>query len=324
MVRDASPDVSVIIPTYNRKELLQQAIASCFAGNEALDVEVVVVDDGSTDGTRGYLQELDDARVRPKFQEHQGGQVARNRGLTEARGEYIKFLDDDDWLAEGALTREVNTLEATEAELCYGSYLDVNQEGQVIRKRSSPYPEDLITGVLRGTANSHPLHLTYRRSLIQELRWDPEIIGRQDVQFLTDVALQEPCHVREQEPVGYRRHHGGRQQGEYAAQRTNLARVHASILIRAINTLEREGRLTPKRRKAAAEGLWRWAHILSAYDWRGFQKVYKNIQKIRPDFIPSRTSSILGALDRIGGPAITEALLYPLRRVKQKTMYKQN
>lgn len=71
------PDVSVVIPTYNRENYLRRAVASCFDGNVGLDVEVVVVDDGSSDGTRKYL----DDRVRPIFQEHQGSQVVQQRAL---------------------------------------------------------------------------------------------------------------------------------------------------------------------------------------------------------------------------------------------------
>lgn len=317
MVRDKSPDVSVVIPTYNRKELLQQAITSCFNGNESVGVEVVVVDDGSTDGTKRYLEQIGDSRVKTILQKHKGGQNARNKGLKNAKGNYIKFLDDDDWLAEGALDREVQLLEDTEADLCYGPYLDVDEEGNIIRERSNTYPDDLISGVLRGGVTSHPLHLTYHQSLIQGLRWDPEIIGRQDVQFLTDVALQEPAHVRERKPVGYRRHHGGRQQSEYAARETNLARIHASILIRAINTLEQKDRLDPKRREAAAEGLWVWGHLLSAHDWRGFKKIYTKIKRIEPGFVPDRSSNLLELLDRAVGPKKTEAMLYPIRRLKQ-------
>jgi glycosyltransferase involved in cell wall biosynthesis len=120
------PDLSVDIPTYNREEYLRGAIASCFAENEGVSVEVVVVDDGSTDGTRTYLEELDEDRVRTIFREHQGGQVGRNRGLSEAKGEYVKFLDDDDWLAASALAREVGALQRTGADVCVGTYQSVN------------------------------------------------------------------------------------------------------------------------------------------------------------------------------------------------------
>ena len=310
------PDVSVVIPTYNRKEYLRQAIASCLDGNNAVDVEIVVVDDGSSDGTRAYLEDLEHEQVRTIFQRHQGGQIARNRGLAEAQATYLKFLDDDDWLEQGVLTREVSALKQTGADVCLGPYLAVNEEGTVVSRKSNPYFEDFVAEVLRGGISPHTLHLTYRREFIRDLQWDPEIIGRQDVQFLVDVALREPSTVKVDQTVGYMRHHGGRRQSKHAAQETNLPRVHASILLRAVRTLEREGRLGVQRRQAAAEGLWGWAHILSAYDWTMFQKVYEMIRRIHPDFAPSRTPRLLKLVDQIGTPEVTEALLHPFRRLK--------
>lgn len=89
---------SVIIPTYNRRELLPQALASVRA-QTLPDYEVIVVDDGSTDGTREWLATLSDDRVRVLLQENRGPGAARNLGIQNAVGEYITFLDSDDvWL----------------------------------------------------------------------------------------------------------------------------------------------------------------------------------------------------------------------------------
>lgn len=92
-----SPPVSVIIPTFNRAPLLEQAIHSVI--NQTVgDVEIVIVDDGSSDGTQGMVKCFGD-RVRFFRQEHGGLNVARNLGLSKAQGEYIALLDDDDlWL----------------------------------------------------------------------------------------------------------------------------------------------------------------------------------------------------------------------------------
>ena len=89
--------VSVIIPTFNRAHLLEQAIHSVI--NQTVgDFEIVVVDDGSSDGTRDMVKRFGD-RVRFFRQEHGGLNVARNLGLSKAQGEYIALLDDDDlWL----------------------------------------------------------------------------------------------------------------------------------------------------------------------------------------------------------------------------------
>lgn len=88
------PLFSVIIPVYNRRELLQDALASVWA-QTFKDFEVIIVDDGSTDGTWEYLQTLGAAVVALR-QENAGPGAARNKGVESARGDYVAFLDSDD------------------------------------------------------------------------------------------------------------------------------------------------------------------------------------------------------------------------------------
>lgn len=89
--------VSVIIPTYNRKDRLAKALASVLAQEGAV-FEAIVVDDGSTDGT-GAMVEKDFPSVQYFYQANQGPSAARNRGIERARGPWIAFLDsDDEWL----------------------------------------------------------------------------------------------------------------------------------------------------------------------------------------------------------------------------------
>ncbi|WP_251964084.1 glycosyltransferase family 2 protein [Salinibacter ruber] len=308
-----NPDVSVVIPTYNRKQYLQQAISSCFDGNDDLNVEVVVVDDGSSDGTRDYLQQLNNEHVHPIFQEHQGGQVARNHGMVEAQGKYIKFLDDDDWLATGGLATEAEALEDSGADVCCGGYKIVGPHEPRFRMTSSRPPNDFLAGVLEGTILTHPLSLTYSREVIDNVRWDPEIVGRQDVQFAVEVALKEPAHTWVSDVVAYMRNHEGPRQRKRGAKQTNLTRLHAEILLRAVRKLKSEGRLDQGRRRAAAKGLWTWAHILSAYDWSMFCRIYDAICEVNPKFYPDRGNVTLEKMDKILGPRLVERLMYPFR-----------
>ena len=91
--------VSVIIPTFNRSRLVAEAVASALA-QEAVALEVIVVDDGSEDDTPTVLTSLGVA-VRPVFQAHAGVSAARNTGIRMARGEWLAFLDSDDlWLPQ--------------------------------------------------------------------------------------------------------------------------------------------------------------------------------------------------------------------------------
>ncbi len=104
------PVVSVIIPTFNRREYVQEAIDSVLAQTYT-DYEIIVIDDGSTDGTGEALRERYGNRVIYEWQENQGESVARNRGIALAQGEYIAFLDSDDlWLPE-KLAKQVAYLE---------------------------------------------------------------------------------------------------------------------------------------------------------------------------------------------------------------------
>ena len=93
-----TPRVSVVIPTHNRRVLLERALASVFAQTRR-DFEVIVVDDGSTDGTRSMVQAH--GEVSYFFQANGGPAKARNTGIREARGDFIAFLDSDDaWLPD--------------------------------------------------------------------------------------------------------------------------------------------------------------------------------------------------------------------------------
>lgn len=95
------PVVSVIIPTWNRAHLMERVIATV-QGQTLTELEILIVDDGSTDGTAGVIGAIDEPRIRYIPLDRNGGSgYARNRGLREARGEFVAFLDsDDEWFPE--------------------------------------------------------------------------------------------------------------------------------------------------------------------------------------------------------------------------------
>ena len=99
--------ISVIIPTHNRRELLLRAIDSVLAQTHE-ELEVIVVDDASTDGTQSAVLELHEERVQyVRLNEQRGACVARNRGIDMARGEYIAFQDSDDVFHEDKLEMQL-------------------------------------------------------------------------------------------------------------------------------------------------------------------------------------------------------------------------
>jgi len=106
---NAAPLVSVVMPAYNQAEYLRLAIASAL-GQTVTDLEVVVIDDGSTDHTRAVCESFGDPRLRYRYQENDGtwGLGARNLAMMEARGEWIALLDQDDIWMPDKLARQLD------------------------------------------------------------------------------------------------------------------------------------------------------------------------------------------------------------------------
>ncbi len=113
------PKVSVVIPTYNRLPMLKEAVHSVLK-QDFEDFELIVVDDGSTDGTAEEIEKFG-GRVRVlRSSENRGVSWARNRGITHARGKYIAFLDSDDlWMKEKLRIQVTFMDENPQYPICY-------------------------------------------------------------------------------------------------------------------------------------------------------------------------------------------------------------
>lgn len=134
------PKASIIITTYNRPQLLPRAINSARASGT--DIEVVVVDDASSDETARICQSASDiAYVR--VERNQGVAGARNIGLVASHGEYLSFLDDDDVRLAGSLDQQIKVLEKdARAALIYGQAIPEGPVG----KQHEPYPAECLQG----------------------------------------------------------------------------------------------------------------------------------------------------------------------------------
>jgi hypothetical protein len=127
--------VSVIIPTYNRPELLRVAVESVLAQTYPA-VEIIVVDDGSTDDTTSMMAQYA-GRVTYIRQANEGVEAARNRGIQAASGEYMTFLDDDDLLLPTKLERQVQVLEnRPNIGLVHCGYYHIDKDGNRLERIS--------------------------------------------------------------------------------------------------------------------------------------------------------------------------------------------
>ncbi len=115
------PLVSVIIPVYNRKDTIKKAIDSVL-NQTYQNIEVLVIDDGSTDSTMDVLNQFKGKGVLVFKQDHKGANAARNLGINHAKGEFIAFQDsDDEWLPE-KLERQIAYMYSRKYEVCYCAF----------------------------------------------------------------------------------------------------------------------------------------------------------------------------------------------------------
>lgn len=126
----SGPLVSIIIPAYNRARFVGDAIDSCLAQTHR-NCEIIVVDDGSADGTSELLRQRYGERIRSIWQQNQGPGIARNSGIAAAKGEFIHFLDADDRLHERKLEIGLSVFqERPDVAVIYTHYQQVAADAQ--------------------------------------------------------------------------------------------------------------------------------------------------------------------------------------------------
>ena len=125
--------VSIIVPIYNLEQYLDRCIKSLISQN--CEVEIILVDDGSTDSSAEICDEYAalDSRIKVIHIKNTGVSNARNVGLSLAKGEYITFVDGDDWLSDDFLEIGIKYLEATGADIFMGSYIKNYADGTEIK-----------------------------------------------------------------------------------------------------------------------------------------------------------------------------------------------
>ncbi len=130
------PKVTVVIAAYNAERFIRQTVDSVFA-QTLPEVELIVVDDGSTDSTPTILRDIEDRRLSVLRQPNGGVSAARNAGLALARAPYIFFLDADDVLFRDALQRMVATLDDNPDRVaCFAHHIRITEDGAELSRRT--------------------------------------------------------------------------------------------------------------------------------------------------------------------------------------------
>jgi Glycosyl transferase family 2 len=143
------PAVTVVIPTHNRKRLLELTLGSALRQRDVA-LEVVVVDDGSSDGTAPIVEGFGDVRVRlVRHETARGVSAARNRGIAEARGEWISFLDDDDLWAPDKVALQLDAVQQTGQLWAYTGHVNITSDHRVVGGAPPCAPEKVQDSLRR-------------------------------------------------------------------------------------------------------------------------------------------------------------------------------
>lgn len=179
-----APMFSVVIPLYNRAASICDTIGSVTA-QTLCDFEIVIVDDGSTDNPQPVIAALNDPRIRYCRQENAGGGSARNRGIAEARGKYIAFLDSDDFFLPHKLATVAGFLD--DDPLCvWYSYVNVDRGvGRYWARpnRAIGKTEDVGEYLFVDNQLIQTSAIVMPRALAARVRFDPQLRKGQDLDF---------------------------------------------------------------------------------------------------------------------------------------------
>ncbi|MFZ5722407.1 MAG: glycosyltransferase family 2 protein [Pseudomonadota bacterium] len=274
----------MIIPTCGRPEYLPRAVASALAGMEPGAVEVIVVPNGPDESWRAVLAAYPSVKVMPVPVRH--ANVARNHGLRNASGKYVRFLDDDDFLYADGARRQCDALERGEADVCSGAFDVVDKNMTVLTTIRQADTVDLISALFWRDGMWQPTAHVFRRSAIMHLAWDERLPWCQDFDWLLKVALIDRLRwIRCDWTVGaWHRHLGERISMDSGPEEKR--RVVADRVISAVDLLEGEGRLTRERREAAAACLWNGVHAALCFSPRYWTRVARRASELAPGSHP--------------------------------------
>jgi hypothetical protein len=301
------PLTSIIIPCFNAGRYVGEAIGSA-VGQVYSPVEVIVVDDGSTDGSLEVIRGFGDA-VRWESGPNRGGCAARNRGLELARGEWIQFLDADDLLDPDKLQLQVK--EAAEDDntlvFCDGETLDP-QNGESVRdyrRHIGPGDDAVLFMLSGGLPTPAPLH--WKKHLVAVGGFREELPCSQE----RDLHLRLACRGLTFRHLPQTLYTVRRVSGSVSSDSLRVLDQHSGIAWHAYEMLEASGGLSDERRAALAGFL---ASDARAYLQHGLadkaRDYFEQAARLHPDGgIPQAYSGRTRWLYHTLGPAMTQRLV---------------
>jgi len=251
------PLFSVVIPTVNRVESLATAVGSALDCGEHGSVEVIVVPNGEGDSWRIALADhLENPMVRVLPISAANANMARNHGLRHARGDFVRFLDDDDFLIPDGARKQHEIILRDGLDLAAGSMEARKSDGTFVRRYPSHCSDDFCEDVASPHQYFLVHSLVFRTALAQSIPWDEEDpFFHEQLWHIALCAEQELRWDRVDDTVGVWVQHGGSRTSMMHGVHNHRYAV-AIHLCGLAEALEKNNRLTAGRRSAIAGGIW--------------------------------------------------------------------
>lgn len=190
-----TPQVSVIIPCYNRAYIIRRAINSVLH-QTFQDFEIIVVDDGSTDNTEEIIREFQENDRRIRYfchDKNKGGSSARNTGIKLAKGQYIAFLDSDDEWLPSHLHRKVELIKEMGVDGLIGSFYTVVNSKYSLRKcLPKPFSMSIIEYIFLGLGDTRSSTMVFIKKALEQVLFDEKLFKQQD----WDLAIRFSNHFK--------------------------------------------------------------------------------------------------------------------------------
>lgn len=298
-------DISIIIPTFDRLWSLPKAVNSCFDTN--LSIEVIVIDDGSTDGTWRWL--LQQEKVIAIHQENRGKDWSVNRGFALAKGKYIRFLDSDDWLLPYSSDRLFAKAEKDILDVTCAGYQIFDTDANLVKEIGWTVCDDFLAQQLGECDSSHYSAYLFKKDIINDIPHRQEFGALDDRQFIIETAMKIPkTGYITTATLAHRQHDKERLQNVSGLKENANHLSRLNIYKRCFNKLASDGRLTQRYRSAAGNTLWHLAHWVAKNNIADGYEIYKWVYELDPDFSPTENLNI-ARLYKLFGFKNTEKLL---------------
>ena len=226
--------VSVIIPTYNRANYIARAVNSVL-NQTCKEYEIIVVDDGSTDTTKDVVMQFQN-KVKYFRQENQGSAAARNRGIQESRGEYIAFLDSDDYWVPEKLEEQVKVLDAHKnVGIVYARMPIINEKGERLGTKPAGISGKNFKELLEVWGDLPTSTVMTRRACFDKAgMFDTTLTTMQDIDMWLRIARFYDLHEIEGKVLAYYVRHSEQATASRIKVYDGLVKIYQKIL----NTFE--------------------------------------------------------------------------------------